>query len=125
MRPKKENNMANVIVLFEVTIKEGKMDDYLKMASSLRPELEKADGFIASERFSSLFVNGKILSKSEWKDEASVEKWRNAIEHRVCQQKGRMNDFVDYQITVVTPVRCYTMSSRGEAPVDSNKYFGA
>jgi quinol monooxygenase YgiN len=111
MRPKKKNKMANIIVLFEVAIKEGKMDERLKMASSLRPELEKSDGFIASGRF------------SRRKDEASVEKWRNAAKHRIYQQKGGMNDFVDYQIVVVTPVRCPTMISRREA-VDSNKFGG-
>ena len=116
--------MANVIVLFEVTIKEDKMDNYLQMASLLRQELEESEGFIASERFSSLSVKGKILSKSEWKDEASIEKWRNALKHRTCQEKGRSNYFADYKITVVTPVRCYSMTSRGEAPADSNEYFG-
>jgi len=39
--------MTNVIVLFEVTIKEGRMDDYLNMAASLKEELAKADGFIS------------------------------------------------------------------------------
>ena len=39
-------------------------------------------------------------------------------------KSGRMNDFADYKITVVTPVRTYTMTDRAEAPADSNKYFG-
>ncbi|MDO5411644.1 MAG: hypothetical protein Q4F21_14570 [Lachnospiraceae bacterium] len=54
--------MENVIVLFEVTVKDGKMDDYLKMAASLKDSIAKAEGFIRSERFSSLNVNGKLLS---------------------------------------------------------------
>lgn len=121
--------MANVIVLFEVTIKEGKMDDYLNMAASLKTELEhseelsKADGFIGAERFESLSTKGKLLSKSEWKDEESVTKWRNMAKHRMCQKAGREHDFIDYKITVVTPLRCYTMTMRDEAPVDANQYF--
>ncbi len=115
--------MANVIVLFEVTIKEGKTDDYLKMAAALKEELARADGFIASERFESLSTKGKLLSKSEWKDEESVKKWRNMEKHRMCQQKGRECDFSEYKITVVTPLRCYTMSMREEAPTDSNQFF--
>ena len=51
--------MANVIVLFEVTVKEGRMDDYLNMAASLKEALAKADGFIGSERFESLSAKGK------------------------------------------------------------------
>lgn len=115
--------MANVTVLFEVTIKEGRMDDYLNMAASLKEELAKADGFIDSERFESLSTKGKLLSKSEWKDEESVTKWRNMAKHRMCQKTGREHDFIDYKITVVTPLRYYTMTMRDEAPADANQYF--
>lgn len=116
--------MSNVIVLFEVTIKDGKMEDYLKMVASLKDDLSKADGFIRSERFSSLATDGKLLSMSVWESEKSVTKWRNLTAHRMCQKYGRMNDFVDYKITVVTPIRSYTMTDRTEAPADSNEYFG-
>mgnify|MGYP002556358791 CR=1 FL=1 len=116
--------MSNVIVLFEVTIKDGKMEDYLKMAASLKDDLSKADGFIRSERFSSLATDGKLLSMSVWENEDSVSKWRNLTAHRMCQKHGRMNDFADYKITVVTPIRSYTMTNRTEAPADSNEYFG-
>lgn len=115
--------MANVIVLFEVTVKEGRMDDYLNMAASLKEALAKADGFIGSERFESLSAKGKLLSKSEWKDEESVTKWRNMEKHRICQKAGREQDFIDYKITVVTPLRCYTMTMRDEASADANRYF--
>ena len=115
--------MSNVIVLFEVTIKDGKMEDYLKMAASLKDDLSMADGFIRSERFSSLAAEGKLLSMSVWESEESVSKWRNLTAHRMCQKHGRMNDFADYNITVVTPIRSYTMTNRTEAPADSNEYF--
>lgn len=115
--------MENVIVLFEVTIKDGKMDNYLNMAACLKDSIAKAEGFIRSERFSSLSVNGKLLSMSVWKDEESIEKWRNLTAHRMCQKHGRMNDFADYKITVVTPIRTYTMTERQNAPADSNHFF--
>ena len=115
--------MNNVIVLFEVTIKSGKMEDYLKMAGSLGESLAAADGFIRSERFSSLVNEGKLLSMSIWENEESVAKWRNHTVHRMAQSHGRMNDFADYKITVATPTRTYTMSDRSDAPTDSNKYL--
>lgn len=115
--------MSNIIVLFEVTVKNGKMEDYLKMAGSLKDSLAKAEGFIRSERFSSLATEGKLLSMSIWESEESVSKWRNLTAHRMAQRHGRMNDFADYKITVVTPVRTYTMTGRIEAPADSNKYL--
>lgn len=115
----------NIIVLFEVTVKDGKMEDYLKMAGSLKDSLAKAEGFICSERFSSLVTEGKLLSMSAWENEECVSKWRNLAAHRMAQSNGRINDFADYKITVVTPVRTYTMADRTEAPMDSNKYWEA
>ena len=103
--------MANVIVLFEVTLKEGHSDAYLAAAAALKQELVQTDGFLGAERFTSLASPGKLLSKSEWRDEQCVA------------TQGRLNDFADYKITVATPVRCYTLSSRDEAPNDSNRYF--
>lgn len=115
--------MENIIVLFEVTIKNGKMEDYLSKAGELKNYLQNADGFIRSERFSSLSTEGKLLSMSVWENEECVSKWRNLMVHRESQKHGRLNDFADYKITVVTPLRCYTMKNREQAPSDSNKYF--
>lgn len=115
--------MSNTIVLFEVTVKNGKMDDYLKMAGALKESLTNAEGFIRAERFSSLAAEGKLLSMSVWKNEECVSKWRNFAAHRMAQKHGRMNDFADYKITVVTPVRSYTMTDRTEAPADSDAYL--
>lgn len=115
--------MGNTIVLFEVTVKNGKMDDYLKMAGSLKESLANTEGFIRAERFSSLATEGKLLSMSVWENEECVSKWRNFAAHRMAQKHGRMNDFADYKITVVTPVRSYTMTDRTEAPADSNAYL--
>lgn len=115
--------MDNVIVLFEVTVKSGKMADYLKLAGSLKDSLANAEGLIRSERFSSLATEGKLLSMSVWENEECVSKWRNLTAHRIAQNHGRMSDFADYKITAVTPVRAYTMTNREEAPADSNKYL--
>ena len=117
--------MGNVIVLFEVTVKDGKMEDYLTMAAGLKDALSQARGFIRSERFFSLAQEGKLLSMSVWEDEASVERWRNLAAHRLCQRHGRMEDFAGYTITVVTPKRTYSMTQRQDAPADSNRFWGA
>lgn len=116
--------MSNVIVLFEVTVKDGKMEDYLARAGKLKELLQDTPGFIRAERFSSLVTEGKLLSMSVWENEESISKWRNLMEHRQSQKAGRTEDFTDYSITVVTPVRSYTMNARKDAPTDSNQYFG-
>lgn len=115
--------MNEVIVLFEVTLKPGKSEDYLAQAASLKAALSETPGFIRSERFSSLATENKLLSMSVWDSEESVNKWRNLMAHRVCQNHGREMNFVDYRITVVTPLRTYSMTQRQNAPTDSNNFF--
>ena len=107
-------------VIFEVKPKiEGK-EEYMKIAKGLRSFLENRDGFISIERFQSLSEEGKILSVSFWQDEAAIEKWRNLLEHRAAQKKGRESLFYSYRIRVAQVVRDYTESDRNEAPSDSN-----
>ena len=70
--------------------------------SGKKEDLANAEGFIRSERFSFLSTFAA---------------------HRMAQKHGRMNDFADYKITVVTPVRSYTMNDRAAAPADSNAFL--
>ena len=56
----------------EVEPAAGRQQEYLDLAAALRPELEKIDGFISIERFSSLTKPGKILSLSFWRDDAAI-----------------------------------------------------
>ena len=109
------------VVIFEVRpIAEGK-EEYLKIAVELRSLLANREGFISIERFQSLNEEGKILSLSFWDSEDSIEKWRNTLEHRAGQKKGKDSLFHSYRIRVAQVVRDYTESDRNEAPSDSNK----
>jgi len=111
-------------VIFEVIPAEGKMDEYLNIASELKKELEKIDGFISIERFSSLIEEGKILSLSFWRDEKAIEQWRNLELHRLAQQRGRNGVFDDYRLRVAKVARDYGMNSRDETPSDSKQVHG-
>ena len=59
-------------VIFEVVPREGQRDTYLQMAATLRPQLERIDGFISIERFQSLTEPDKLLSLSFWRDEEAI-----------------------------------------------------
>ena len=106
-------------VIFEVWPKAEYREDYLGIAADLKPLLEQVDGFISVERFESLTEPGKILSLSFWRDEASIARWRAVAEHRRAQSQGRGGLFDDYRLRVVSIIRDYGMSERGEAPQDS------
>ena len=103
-------------VIFEVEPAAGKQQAYLDIAASLRPELEKIDGFISVERFSSLTNPGKILSLSFWRDEAALVRWRQHEEHHRAQWQGRSGVFADYRLRVASVARDYGMFERAEAP---------
>lgn len=112
-----------IFVLFEVVIAEHAMPAYLKLAASLKNELEQAPGYIRSERFQSLVSQRKLLSLSVWTNEHAVDAWRTNSLHRVCQRQGRDTLFESYALTVTSPIRSYTHTDRAEAPADSMLCF--
>jgi heme-degrading monooxygenase HmoA len=111
-----------IAVIFEVIPSEGKKAEYLEIASQLRPELDKIDGFISIERFQSLNDPEKVLSLSFWKDEESIQQWRSLEMHRWAQSKGRDVIFKDYHLRIAEVKRDYGMFDRNEVPTDSKTF---
>jgi heme-degrading monooxygenase HmoA len=111
-----------IAVIFEVIPNEGRKEEYLNIAASLRPELDHIDGFISIERFQSFSDPEKVLSLSFWRDEESIQQWRNLEMHRHAQAKGRNEIFKDYHLRIATVVRDYGMFDRKETPEDSSSY---
>ncbi len=105
-----------IAVIFEVKPKATGEDAYLALAAGLRGLLEQQEGLISIERFESLNEEGKLLSLSFWRDEDSVTAWRNVMEHREAQRKGREELFESYRIRVAKVVRDYTDTERENAP---------
>ena len=87
-------------VIFEVTPKQSRWEDYLDYAKALKPELEKIEGFLDNERFESRSRKGRLLSLSLWRDEKAVIRWRTLEHHHKVQEKGRFEVFEDYHLRV-------------------------
>jgi heme-degrading monooxygenase HmoA len=113
-----------IAVIFEFTPADGRTQDYFDLVAQLKPELEKAEGFISIERFESLTAKGKFLSLQFWKDEESVRKWRNVQLHRKAQAAGRAGIFKEYRLRIAGVLRDYTMNERAQAPRDSVAVHG-
>lgn len=111
-----------IAVIFEVEPAAGQREAYLDIAASLRPELERIDGFISIERFESLVQPGKLLSLSFWRDEEAVAAWRALASHRGAQARGRSGIFADYRLRVAAVVRDYGLNEREQAPADSRTF---
>jgi heme-degrading monooxygenase HmoA len=114
-----------IAVIFEVWPADGRRDDYLAIAASLREDLTRIDGFISVERFQSLTDPNKLLSLSFWRDEQAVTAWRTQAHHRDGQVKGRAGIFADYRLRVASVLRDYGLNERAGAPADSKTLHGA
>ena len=114
-----ETGDGMIAVIFEVWPVDKKR--YLDIAADLHPQLEKIDGFISLERFSSLTETGKIVSLSIWRDEAAVKAWRTQPDHGRAQQAGRHGVFRDYRLRVAHVLRDYGMNEREQVPADLQK----
>ncbi|MBB5055159.1 heme-degrading monooxygenase HmoA [Afipia massiliensis] len=108
-----------IAVIFESWPAPGKMQTYLDMGARLGPQLEKIDGFISIERFQSFSDPGKLLALSIWRDEASVDAFRNWNVHRNVQSNSRKDVFLNYRLRVAVVLRDYGMTEREQAPEDS------
>src|SRR4030088_2935978 len=107
-----------IAVIFEVWPRPEHKKQYLDIAAELKPILEAIDGFISVERFESLTEKGKILSLSFFRDEAAVAAWRNVMQHRKAQAKGRAKIFENYRLRIAGVIRDYGMDEREQAPGD-------
>ena len=113
-----------IAVIFEFTPAPGLFTDYMELVGQLKPELDKAEGFISLERFESITTPGKFVSLQFWRDEECVRKWRNLQQHREAQKKGRAGIFASYRLRIAGVIRDYTMDARAQAPADSVSVHG-
>lgn len=113
-----------IAVIFEVEPAQGRQEEYLDIAAMMRPLVHEVDGFISVERFQSLTNPDKLLSLSFFRDEAAVQAWRNLVEHRDAQGRGRDGVFAGYRLRVAQVLRDYGMTERDEAPQDSRDTHG-
>lgn len=113
-----------IAVIFEFTPADGRKQEYFDLVAGLKPELEKAEGFLSIERFESITAPGRFLSLQFWRDEECVRKWRNLQQHREAQAKGRGGVFSGYRLRIASVIRDYTLEDRAQAPRDSVQVHG-
>ncbi len=113
-----------IAVIFEVWPAEGRRQEYLDIAATLKPLLETIDGFISVERFESLYEPGKMLSLSFFRDEQAIAQWRALEPHRLAQARGRSGIFNDYHLRIAAVIRDYGLRDREQAPADSRSLLG-
>jgi heme-degrading monooxygenase HmoA len=89
-----------ISVMIELNLQKVGFDVYLDRAKTLRPQLERMNGFVEESQYKSLDRPSWILSLSTWTDETSVVGWREVESHRAAQEEGRAQLFSDYRARV-------------------------
>lgn len=87
-------------VLIEAQPRQGQWDAYFANAAALRPELERAPGFVDNIRYRSLSRDGWIGSLSLWSDEASVIGWHTRMHDKESKEKDWSSLLTDYRLRV-------------------------
>lgn len=102
-----------LLLLFEVTPREGHVDEYLQTAAALRPALDAQGGCLFLDRYRSLSRPRALLSFQVWRDDVAMARWRADPAHRQAQALGRTRVFEDYRLRVARVLR---VESHDEAP---------
>jgi heme-degrading monooxygenase HmoA len=90
-----------IAVIFEAEFDDtDKAARYFEIAQSLRPNLDRIEGFVSIERFQSVTTPNKILSYSLWENERAIGQWREHPDHAVAQETGKRTLFKSYRIAV-------------------------
>src|SRR5262245_40621824 len=87
-------------LFFEIEFKPDRTEQYLNLAASLKPALDKMGGCLFLDRFRSLSRENLILSYQIWQDEAAMTAWRVDAQHHNVQTLGREKVFSDYRLRI-------------------------
>jgi heme-degrading monooxygenase HmoA len=87
-------------LFFEVEVKPERTEQYLNLAASLKPALDKMGGCLFLDRFRSLSRNNLLLSYQIWQDEGAMTAWRVDAQHHKAQTLGREKVFSDYRLRI-------------------------
>jgi hypothetical protein len=78
--------------------------------------VEGRDGFLGSDEFDSIYVQGKVLSRSSWRDETAARACQARVLEHVAGRALAAGPTVRARLRVVAIERDYGMFERAQAP---------
>lgn len=91
------------IILFRSRLTGAAGAEYETMAAEMLEHAETRPGFIDFTRYRG--DDGERLTVIRWKDEETLEAWRQHARHRVAQKLGRDRWYASYHLEVAELVR--------------------
>ena len=112
MADDRDAHRPTAIALLEVEPEE---EARIDLAALTGVGVEGLDGFLGSDQFDSIYVQGKVLSRSSWRDETAARAWQaRVLEHVAGWAPGGPTARV--RLRVVAIERDYGMFERAQAP---------
>ena len=96
-----------VVVVFRSRLKEGVEAELTKVGMRMYELASSMPGFISYKDF--VAEDGENASIIEFESLGAVDAWREHLEHKEAQRRGREEFFSEYQIQVCTPLRVRTL----------------
>jgi len=96
---------VSVFVLFQVEIKEGKEEEYRKIAAEVLKHAKEQKGLISMERAKSILKGRTYVSIHEWESEEAIEKWAKHPKHQEAMRIGKSELFSWYSVKRMVELR--------------------
>jgi heme-degrading monooxygenase HmoA len=92
-----------LIILFRSKLTDEAGENYQAMNAELESLVRKNPGFIDVKSFKA--EDGERLTVVWWRDEASLQQWRELVRHRFAQETGRRKWYEYYKMEVAEVIR--------------------
>jgi heme-degrading monooxygenase HmoA len=112
-----------LIILFRSKLRTDAGEDYAAMNAEMERLVRENPGFIEVKSYAS--TDGERLTVVWWKDEKSLQEWRNQAEHRMAQSTGRKKWYEYYRMEVANVVRTSAFDRAGLIESQDAKPAGA
>jgi len=105
-----------VVVIFKLFMRDdADLDDYGRTSRRMHELVHKLPGFISLKEYTS--EDGEVLDIARFRDETSLEAWKQEPEHLEAQRKGREEFYDHYAIQALKVIRDYEFRREdGERP---------
>jgi heme-degrading monooxygenase HmoA len=87
-----------IVILFRSRLTPEAGEDYTGMGDAMLEHARTQPGFVDYKQYKT--DDGERLTVVWWKDEQTLEQWRNDAKHRAAKSRGRERWYQDYHIEI-------------------------
>jgi heme-degrading monooxygenase HmoA len=99
-------NPTEIVVIFKTHLREGADEkEYAKASRRMHELVETIPGFLSIKAYTG--EDGDEIDIVRFKTEKALDAWRNQVEHRATQERGRKEFYDHYRVQVCRVFREY------------------